>query len=79
MPTGLSNFLVEASQNPALLTSLRNTPGVVAQQHGLSPKEMDAVLSRDQMEVQKALQCSTWILHISDWPEPDPEPEPTLQ
>ncbi|MCB1033045.1 MAG: hypothetical protein KDD47_04335 [Acidobacteria bacterium] len=56
MSMTLSSFLIEASQNPALLRQLRETPQDLARETGLSSYEMEALLSEDPVRVHAALE-----------------------
>lgn len=51
----LSNFLIEASQNPALLRRLKEAPGAVAEQAGLNGRELRALLSEDSSQLHSVL------------------------
>jgi len=80
MSIGLTHFLIGASQNPALVPSLRSEPGVFGAQYGLNDQEVEAILSGDQQRLQQSLDYLPLILHISypkPGPQPQPEPEPT--
>jgi len=51
MSIPLSNFLIEVSQNPALLHRLRENPEGVGEEAGLSSEELAAIFSGDEGEI----------------------------
>lgn len=56
MSTPLSNFLIEVSQNAALLHKLREEPKAVAEAAGLTAEELEALLSEDPLRIYSILE-----------------------
>ncbi len=56
MSMPLSNFLIEVSQNPALVRKLRDQPEVVGKEAGLTAEEIAALLSEDPLQIHKILE-----------------------